>query len=124
MLALVHVSAQCCLLKVFLFLTFHTELKQSIHIVHLQTITPEDSGVIRFLDHLIGIHCSTSLSWPGYRQKRFLISMRLTWTNKGLNTLHCELYDSSVFTKGVDGMAGEEARVLPHCGHDLMGADQ
>lgn len=50
--------------------------------------------------------------------------MRLTWTNKGLNTLHCELYDSSVFTKGVDGMAGEEARVLPHCGHDLMGADQ
>lgn len=42
MLALVHVSAQCCLLKVFLFLTFHTELKQSIHIVHLQTIIPED----------------------------------------------------------------------------------
>lgn len=37
-------------------------------------------------------------------------------------TLHCELYDPSVLTKGVDGMTGEEAGVLPHCGHDLMDA--
>lgn len=39
-------------------------------------------------------------------------------------TLNCELNDSSVFTKRVDGMAGEEARVLPHCGHDLMDAQE
>lgn len=39
-------------------------------------------------------------------------------------TLYCELYDSSVFTKRVDGMAGEEARVLPHCGHDLVDAEE
>lgn len=39
---------------------------------------------------------------------------------KQIDTLHCELYDSSVFTKGVDGVAGEEAGVLPHSGHDLI----
>lgn len=36
------------------------------------------------------------------------------------HTLHGELDDSSVFTKGVDGMAGEEARVLSNCWHDLV----
>lgn len=35
-------------------------------------------------------------------------------------TLDSELYDSSVFTKRVDGMAGEEAGVLSHCWHDLV----
>lgn len=36
------------------------------------------------------------------------------------HTLHGELDDSSVFTKGVDGMAGEEARVLSNGWHDLV----
>lgn len=38
-------------------------------------------------------------------------------------TLDGELYDSSVFTKRVDGMAGEEAGVLSHCWHDLEDAE-
>lgn len=40
------------------------------------------------------------------------------------HTLHCELNDPSVFTKWVDGMAGEEAWILPHCGHNLLGSQQ
>lgn len=36
------------------------------------------------------------------------------------STLDCELNDSSVFTKGVDCMAGEEAWIFPDCRHDLV----
>lgn len=39
------------------------------------------------------------------------------------STLNCELDDSSVFAVRVDGVAGEEARVIPHCGHDLAEAE-
>lgn len=35
-------------------------------------------------------------------------------------TLHCQLYDASVLAKRVDGMTGEEARVLAHCRHNLQ----
>lgn len=39
---------------------------------------------------------------------------------RGEITLYCQLYDASVLTKGVDGMTGEEARVLTNCRHDLQ----
>lgn len=34
--------------------------------------------------------------------------------------MHCQLDDASVFTEGVDGVTGEEARVLSNSGHDLQ----
>lgn len=39
-------------------------------------------------------------------------------------TLDCELNDSSIFTKRVDGVAREKARVLSHCGHDLRNREE
>lgn len=42
------------------------------------------------------------------------------WALCALTTLNRELNDSSVFAKRVDGVAREEARVLPHGWHDLM----
>lgn len=39
-------------------------------------------------------------------------------------TLDRQLNDPSVLTKGVDGMAGEEAGILPDGGHDLIKTEQ
>lgn len=40
-------------------------------------------------------------------------------TVRGKFTLHRQLYDAAVFTKRVDGVTGEEARVLTNCRHNL-----
>lgn len=43
-----------------------------------------------------------------------------TLGSSGFKTLNGELNYSSIFTKRVDCMAREEARILSYCWHDLM----